>query len=192
MFRGVSQQLTQSLIDNNTIKDEEREIYRYGIEQGLTIILNFVTTLLIGLVCGMVWQSVVFTTAYIPLRSFAGGYHAKTPTKCYIFSIVLMFAVLLAMKLVPFTIFICSVMLFVSSVVFLFLSPVEERNKPLDKTEQMVYRKRALLIWISELMLTGACLCFQIMPLAICLTMALTVMAVMLILGQLKNTVTMW
>ncbi len=190
MFCRVSQQLTQFLVDSNTIKDEDREIYRYGIQQGLTIILNLVTTLLIGLVCDMIWQSIVFTAAYIPLRSFAGGYHAKTPTKCYIFSIVLMLAVLLAMKLVPFTVFICSIMLSVSGVIILLLAPVEAHNKPLDKAEQKVYRKRSLLIWIFELAITVVCLWLQIMPLAICLTATLTVMAVMLLLGQLKNVAT--
>ncbi|MBE6843849.1 MAG: accessory regulator AgrB [Ruminococcus sp.] len=187
MFRDVSQQLTQSLIDNNTIKGEEREIYRYGIQQGLTLILNLVTTLLIGLLCGMVWQSVVFTMMYIPLRSFAGGFHAKTPTGCYIFSIVLMFVVLLAMKFVPFTHFICSIMLFVSCLIIVLLVPVEDGNKPLDKIEQKVYRKRSLLIWIFELIATALCLYFNLMSLATCLTLTLTVMAVMLILGQLKN-----
>lgn len=190
MFCRVSQQLTQFLVDSNTIKDEDREIYRYGIQQGLTIVLNLVTTLLIGLVCDMIWQSIVFTAAYVPLRSFAGGYHAKTPTKCYIFSIVLMLAVLLAMKLVPFTVFICGIMLPVSGVIILWLSPVEDRNKPLDAVERRVYRQRALLIWTSELAITVICLWLQILSLAICLTATLTVMAVMLLLGQLKNVAT--
>lgn len=190
MFAKFSECITQSLIDNQIIESEERELYRYGIQQGLTIVLNLVTTLLIGLLCDMIWQSIVFTVAYIPLRSFAGGYHAKTPTRCYIFSIALMFAVLLAMKLVPFTVFICGIMLSVSGVIILWLSPVEDRNKPLDAVERRVYRQRALLIWTFELAITVICLWLQIMPLAICLTATLTVMAVMLLLGQLKNVAT--
>ena len=181
MFNDVSKKLTCFLVNNDTIGDEEREIYRYGIQQGLTIILNLVTTLLIGLVCGMVWQSIVFTVAYIPLRSFAGGYHAKTPTRCYIFSIILMLAVLLVMKFVPFTAFICSVMLSVSSVVIVFLAPVEDNNKPLDEMEQKVYRKRTLMIWISELIIIVLCLYFKAMPLAVCLTVTLTVMAAFIV-----------
>ncbi|MBR6599278.1 MAG: accessory gene regulator B family protein, partial [Oscillospiraceae bacterium] len=34
-----------------------------------------------------------------PLRNFAGGYHARTPERCYVFSVILIFAVLLAMNL---------------------------------------------------------------------------------------------
>lgn len=187
MFDAVSKQLTQSLIDNNTIKDEEREIYRYGIQQGLTIILNFVTTLTIGLVCDMLWQSAFFTVLYIPLRSFAGGYHAKTPIRCYIFSIVLMLAVLLAMRFVTFTCLICSILLLISGVVIFLFAPVEDKNKCLDKLEKKVYRKRTLKVWVSELAVTIICLGFRIMSIAECLTMIMTVMSVMLLLGQLKN-----
>ncbi len=61
-------------------------------------------------------------------------------------------------------------------------------HKPLDAAEQRVYRQRALLIWVSELAITVTCLWLQILSLAICLTATLTVMAVMLLLGQLKNT----
>lgn len=58
MFAKFSECITQSLIDNQIIESEERELYRYGIQQGLTIVLNLVTTLLIGLLCDMIWQSI--------------------------------------------------------------------------------------------------------------------------------------
>lgn len=188
MFSEISENIVQTLEDNQTIKNEEREIYRYGIQQGLTIILNLITTLVIGLVCGMVWQSIVFTVAYIPLRSFAGGYHEKTPERCYVFSIVLMFAILLVMRFVTFTRLICSIILFVSSTIIVLLSPVEDKNKPLDELENKVYRKRALLIWASELTVAFVCLLFRQVHLAICLAMTMMVMAIMLGLGRLKNT----
>lgn len=92
MFSEISEMMTQSLIDNKKIQSDNRELYRYGIQQGLTMIMNLATTLLIGLLCGMLWQSIVFYMAYIPLRSYAGGYHAKTPIRCYLFSIAMMFA----------------------------------------------------------------------------------------------------
>jgi len=188
MFVRISERITKQLEENNVFSPEDRELYRYGIQQGFVILLNLATTVLIGLFCGMLWQSLLFMGAYIPLRSYAGGYHEKTPMRCYVFSIVLIFTVLLVMKHVSFSSFICGIMLLVSSAVILLLSPVEDCNKPLDAAEQRVYRQRALLIWVSELAITVTCLWLQILSLAICLTATLTVMAVMLLLGQLKNT----
>ena len=125
--------------------------------------------------------------AYIPLRSCAGGYHAKTPVRCYVFSIILIFAVVLAMKYVHFTVFICSIMIVGSSIVILRLAPVEDKNKSLDAEEQKVYRKRTYLIWAAELAVAIICFCLQRISPAVCLTMTFLVMAAMLVLGKMKN-----
>ncbi len=65
-------------IQNNIIKEKDKELYLYGLQQGAFILVNIVTTLLIGYAFDMIWQSVVFMVAYLPLRAFAGGYHART------------------------------------------------------------------------------------------------------------------
>ena len=51
------------------IPPEEKELYRFGVQQGLSIALNVVTTFVIGLVFQMVLESFLFLAAYIPLRS---------------------------------------------------------------------------------------------------------------------------
>lgn len=187
MFAKFSECITQSLIDNQIIESEERELYRYGIQQGLTIVLNLVTTLLIGLLCDMIWQSIVFTVAYIPLRSFAGGYHAKTTIGCYIFSIVLITAVLLTMKLLPISSFVCCIMLLCSGVCIFVLAPVENHNKPLDDMELAVYGRRARWITVLEIMIALLCDRLGLQDILMCLSVSLVIMSVMLILGAIKN-----
>lgn len=187
MFAKLSECITQSLIDNQIIESEERELYRYGIQEGLTIVLNLVTTLLIGLLCDMIWQSIVFTVAYIPLRSFAGGYHAKTTIGCYIFSIVLITAVLLTMKLLPISSFVCCIMLLCSGVCIFVLAPVENHNKPLDDVELTVYGRRTRWITVLEIMLALLCGGLGLQDILMCLSVSLVIMSVMLILGAIKN-----
>ena len=140
------------------------------------------------MICGMLWQSLVFTAAYIPLRSFAGGYHAKTPNRCYVFSIFMIIAVLLVMRYVPITDHICGITLLTSYSILVLLAPVADKNKPLDSMEQQVYRKRALLIGGAEVAVAMACFVFGWQQLAVCLTVTITVMAMMLLLGKLKNS----
>lgn len=79
MFSAISESITKKLEEAHAIKSEDREIYLYGVKQGLTILLNLITICAIGIVSKMLWQSILFMAAYIPLRSCAGGYHAKTP-----------------------------------------------------------------------------------------------------------------
>lgn len=188
MFAAISAHITQKFEENQTIKSEDRDVYQYGVQQGLTILLNLATTVAIGMICGMLWQSLVFTAAYIPLRSFAGGYHAKTPNRCYVFSIFMIIAVLLVMRYVPITDHICGITLLTSYSILVLLAPVADKNKPLDSMEQQVYRKRALLIGGAEVAVAMACFVFGWQQLAVCLTVTITVMAMMLLLGKLKNS----
>lgn len=172
--------------DNHIIEHDDRELYVYGFNQGLNILLNLITTLIVGLLFHNVLELAIFIAAYIPLRSFAGGYHAKTPVRCYIFSIIMILMFSLVMKHVHFTILICSIVIVVSSAVILCIAPVEDKNKPLDEREQNVYRKKSLIILAVEI-----CLWF-LMSLILrkheaIIPIVFITEAVILILGKVKN-----
>ena len=70
------------------VDEEDKEIYLFGIYQGLIFLLNVVTALLTGIILDMFLESVLFLICFIPLRIFAGGYHAKTQFRCYVMSTV--------------------------------------------------------------------------------------------------------
>lgn len=74
----MTEKITDILVSNEIIIEENSNLYSYGLQQGLLMILNIATILGIGMVLNMVWESIVFLLTFIPLRSNAGGYHAKT------------------------------------------------------------------------------------------------------------------
>lgn len=187
MFEVLSERITEWLLANKTIPREDKEIYRYGIQQGLFTLLNFGTTVIIGLVFGLLWESMLFMTAYIPLRSYAGGYHAKTAVRCYFFSIVMMSTVLWVMGHVMYSGLVCGSLTAISAGLIWFLVPVEDKNKPLDDTEKVVYRRRARKIVLTESILSfWAVVCHREF-LGMCMTLVLCVMVLMLLLGKRKN-----
>lgn len=187
MFRDLSERITGWLLDNETIPREDKEIYRYGVQQGLITLLNLGTTVIIGLVFGLLWESMLFTMAYIPLRSYAGGYHAKTAVRCYFFSIVMMIAVLWVMGHVIYSGLICGCLTAISGSVIWFLVPVEDRNKPLDDLEKVVYRRRARRIVAAECVVSLFTISCGWGRLGMCMTVVLCVMVLMLLLGKWKN-----
>ena len=87
MFAKTADTITKKLQENNSISSEQYEICRLGFQQGLTILLNAVTVIVIGAVMKELWQAILFMALYAPLRRNAGGYHARTATRCYIYSI---------------------------------------------------------------------------------------------------------
>ena len=187
MFEVLSERITGWLLANEAFPREDKEIYRYGIQQGMIALLNLGTTMIIGMVFGKLLESILFMAAYIPLRSYAGGYHAKTAVRCYFFSIVMMSAVLWVMRYVMHSALICGCLTAIFGSVIWFLVPVEDRNKPLDEVEKVVYRKRARGILLAESVIAVILLLLNSKRIAICMTMVFCVMAVMLLLGQWKN-----
>lgn len=187
MFAKTADAITKKLKENNSISSEQYEICRFGFQQGLTILLNAVTVIVIGAVMKELWQAILFMILYAPLRSNAGGYHARTATRCYIYSIFLMIAVLLAMKYLYIPTFICIIALLISFSVIVTLAPVEDPNKPLDEMEHAVYKRRTLIINISEglLLIISIMLCWK--QVAYCITLEQIFMSLILLLGKCKN-----
>lgn len=186
MFNKISERITQLLVKQETITSSQKELYRYGFNQGFTILFNVITTLVIGCVFGMVIQSIVFLISYIPLRSYAGGYHAKTPWRCYFVSVVLMSVVLSIIKMMPHSVIAYSLIIGAGSMVCVALAPIEDKNKPLDKTEQVVYKKRTYIVLFLELCVALlSYFYFRSVFYVICISVFTE--SVMLVLGKIKN-----
>lgn len=187
MFAKSADTITRKLYENNSISSEQYEICRFGFQQGLTILLNALTVIVIGAVMGELWQAMLFMGLYAPLRSYAGGYHARTATRCYVYSILLMIAVLLAMKYLMIPQFICIIAFVISCAIILILVPVEDANKPLDHTEQVVYRKRTYMITAIESVIFIVTLLVNTDSIAFCVMYVFLMMSLILIAGECKN-----
>lgn len=187
MKTNVSGNITDSLVNAGVVPSEDKELYEYGVRQGIIMIINLVTVILIGMVFGMIAQCIAFMIAYIPVRTYAGGYHAGTQLTCYVLSIPFMALALIGIKMIPWNGYICVAVLLFAGMVLFKLAPVEDLNKPLRQIEIVVYRKKSLIIaavvgcaavlfWLADMEQISASI-----------IMALFMIAVMLILGVFKN-----
>lgn len=98
MFEKILKKITRQLEESGKIQGDMRDLYYYGIQQEFIILLNFATYLFMGLILGMFWQSFLFLFIYMPLRSFAGGYHARNAESCYVLSVIIITVALLLIK----------------------------------------------------------------------------------------------
>lgn len=187
MFEKASVKFTDILADKGVIQSSAKEVCAYGLRQIFSSMINAFTTLLIGIVMGMIIEAVIFTIAYITIRIYAGGYHAKTPFRCYLLSIAILAAVMICMKHLTLNNIVYYLLMIMSSATILYLSPVEDKNKPLDEKEIRVYKKRAACILIFEfiLFIVMNILDLQMFSAAICYAMVM--LGILLIAGKEKN-----
>ena len=184
----LTQKLISSLIDNNIIKKEDEEIYMYGLNQIVFVTLNLITTIFIGLIFNKIFEVILFMVTYIPIRVYAGGYHARTKLRCYIFSVLMLISVCYILKLNLLNSYLLIVILaIIFSGVILYLAPVEDKNKPLDKIEIEVYTKRTIRNLSLVLIVLCITLIFNKINLSSCICISLLCNGIMLILGKINN-----
>lgn len=159
MFTRISEYITQQLENENIIISENREIYRYGIQIGLVITLNLITSLLIGAIFGELIFSILLLAVYIPLRTYSGGYHASTTIRCYIVSSAIMVAWLSIFKWVKLPTNYYAITFFFSIIICWYLSPVDTKNKAVDDLEKKVFKKNHIpyylfIVWYISFYIT--------------------------------------
>ena len=183
---SLSEKWAHQLAMHDVIPAEDEALYSYGFRQGAVFLLNIATMLCIGWLMGMVKESITFMLAYLPLRRMAGGYHARTQLRCYLLGIVLTTSVLLAVKWLPWNLYLCSVLLIVSSGIIIWLAPVEDHNKPLDEAERVRYRKNAIQILSLEIVVYVYMVTLRYIIVSKTMILALIAIDIMLLL-KLKN-----
>ena len=152
MLSKVSGCLAGKLAKSNIIKEEDFEVYQFGIESFIMKACHLISYVTIGLLFRRLPELLVFLTAFIPLRECSGGYHAKTPLKCYILSCGTVITFLCLLLFIPVDKTQYSIILAViSSLILFFIVPVETENKPLSDAEVTYYKSKAGFIIIIEL-----------------------------------------
>lgn len=188
MFIHISEKIVNNMEKQNVIQTDHRSIYKYGINQILNMLLNILTFFMIGLISKMLTETVIFTAAYIPMRIYAGGYHASTPKRCWFASGIMLVAFLLFVRYADFDEYVYNVLLLVGIMIILILSPVEDRNKPLDKKEIKIYKARCIIVFALEFALYMLFKYFQVSIVSKCLETVWITMSTMLIIGKIKNS----
>lgn len=132
------------IISEECIKEEELDIYRFGLECLILKLIHYVSYIIIAIVLHSLPGLLISSCVMIPLRSKAGGYHAKTRVGCYIFSCSMITALCLLNKMVL-PILIQIVILVIGNIILLFWAPVENENRPLEQVEINVFRKQVII-----------------------------------------------
>lgn len=169
------------------VNDENREIYLFGSYQLLMLLINLISMISIGILFHKTAQCLLYMALFIPLRTYAGGYHACSSRKCYVYSTLCIIAAMLIIKLDFLNFTTCYGVATICGVIIFRLAPVEDRNKPLDNVEIIHYRVRSQVVLIIEGMFFIVSLTLKWKTGVICTTLAFLTLCLMLVIGIVKN-----
>lgn len=150
MIKSSASKVTSFLYYNNYIDSDkyEYEVYLYGFESMIALILNTVSILLMGILFDRFMHTAVFLLCYYPLRQFTGGYHADTYGKCFLtFVFIYIVTIFISNNLgnegIKPLIILFSIINWTS---ICMLSPMDHTNNILEEDEKTKYKKKAILI----------------------------------------------
>jgi accessory gene regulator B len=130
------------------IINDDKDVYAYGIELLLSTLCNFVAVVIIALVMDVLAGALLYQLSFVLLRSFAGGYHAKSHIGCIgaYSALFLVFALLveyLPTGIMPLYILICAI---IAALIIWAAAPAEAPNKPLSDRKRMRLKNNCALI----------------------------------------------
>ncbi len=183
----LAEKLADKAIMSGAIAEDERELYLYAYQALIAQAMSWTSLILIGAMFHSFWGALIYMIFFIPLRTFAGGFHQNNYMRCYLTSLIIFLLVVVvvayAAEAIPMW---AACVLFAASVFTIFqLAPVADPNKPLDQHEKTKYKKMTQMILAIETAAVVLSVIINIPMRLLLLAMAapLTV-AILLLLGQ--------
>lgn len=178
------------IIHNRKIDDEEAEIVRYGLEMAILKVTFFAAALVVSIFMNSFWQFIIFISLFSLLRSYAGGYHAQTRTRCFVQSILLIVAAIMIINItqkITYIIVPLSVIALAAGIIIWRIAPVDSKNKRLESDEKFSLRRKTRITLIAEVIIgiVSYILNFKIVSCAV--TLSITASCVLLLAEYLKT-----
>lgn len=149
----MTNMLTNFIIQHSDAKREDADIIAFGVKYGLITLAEILGMVVISFLMRELIPGAVILIAFISIRVYAGGYHAKTLPRCVVMSTILFTLIILGYKMLYLPIIVKGLIALFLGVLILIFSPVENDNRRLSKNEEKVFKNRALLFYSISLII---------------------------------------
>lgn len=190
MLHSNAERLTDFLFSRCPLEPAKRSIFLYGFELALSTLSSFLSIILLSILLGDVFSSLLFIAVFFFLRLFAGGFHASTYTHCFIITNSVYLAVFAVSRLLevhsvkP----VILVLGIVSCTAIYGLAPIKNRKHPLSQARYRRNQKIARALAALEALIIILITIFGdgVHQLSI-FSASLMAVAVMMIIPRLKE-----
>lgn len=147
----LAKRITDVFIRRLQIEEEDRDLFYLGIEVIVNTTLTALVILALSVLLHNFWGAVLFLCCFVNVRSYSGGYHAKTRLHCFVVSILCylvsygMMEGLLRLG-TAMQIIIITMGVLASLVVFVKYAPVENPNKRIR--DELLQRNRIMSFFL--------------------------------------------
>ena len=183
MKRLISKYVERQILYEN-IKKEEVGVYQYGYTLLFEKLINFIILVIITILSNGWFPVAIFMLAFVPLRQYSGGWHAKTFARCTVISnMVLLVNTFIYGSKIDIPILSLIIVEVIAVCVIIGLSPVQS-SKNLNTKECLRYKKIVSILIIVSIMFEFALLCQEYVKIVSIFVYAHSIVAIALLLGK--------
>jgi len=151
LITKISRDIARTLINNSVISFDEISVYQYGIELALVTFFESMGLVIFALMTGRILETTAFVVAFTPLRLTAGGYHAKTVYRCFLYFLIMIIgsiAVTNGLSLHQYPVVSIIISFIAVTIIFVF-APADVENRRISITEESEFRNNARLLSLA-------------------------------------------
>lgn len=191
MITKLAEKAANVLCTNDNLEQDDRELYIYGFFMLFSKVFYFLLTTVLGLMFGIVLESIAFYILFTVIRGYAGGVHASTERACMICTSLLLLTCTAAMKVcIVYSLFVLPIIMLVLSTIYIIaLSPLDTEEKRLSEEEKKVYRRKTHLFTTIILLVAVLSLICKYKPMFYPCVFSLFLESILLIIGKIKNRI---
>lgn len=181
MNKFLSNIMIEYLLKNNSINEDDRDVYEYCIISFLESFTYIIATFVLGVLIGKIFETIIFLICFLSLRKYAGGFHMKTSAGCMIIStsvyLVNMFGYEMLNKLSSYISL--SAIMIIAALLIVICSPVLTKNRVLSDAEKKKCKLLSLIY--TSVMIALSILLFEGRYVALMLCILISVLVSQLI-----------
>ncbi|MCI9086803.1 MAG: accessory gene regulator B family protein [Clostridia bacterium] len=151
-MKKLSNSLSGALVQNNIISADREKQCQYGLELMMSSVAEILFVILLSAFLGNFVQTLIFFMGFIPLRIYAGGYHADTRLRCFLILLIIYAIFTVLLYLLPLEIYqyiVYGATVF-TIIIVSAMAPLVHSRKNMNDKEIKAFRKIALDICFFE------------------------------------------
>lgn len=142
LFSYKSAKVLQEIMEET---HKHRYTYYYGFQIIYGTINKALLILLLGLLLGVLKETIVITLSFALVRVYAGGLHYDSYTKCAYVSLGILIGLGALAKVIQYNNIISLSIFLMTLLIFLLFAPVENKNKPIKENKKIKFKHLAII-----------------------------------------------
>ena len=176
------------LISKDYVLNADRDLYLYALKILFRGFMNVTAVLIMGLLLGMLKESIFMFFSFFLLRKFAGGLHSDKYINCFISSLFIsIFGLLLIKNFWFVSKYLFITIMISSSLLIIGCAPVKHPNKTVSNKEAKVFKIVASTLSIAICILSTIMIlsdCFE--KISYSMGTGIIISSVLMICGKIK------